>query len=351
MSTAGSARSEQPQTLSPQREVAAALRAGELELHFQPIVALRSGAIRGVEALVRWRRPDGGLLFPDSFLPSIEQTPAMELLTRWVVEQACRQAAAWAPWSVSVNVAAVDVVRPSLVDVVEESLAAHRLPADRLVIELTEHAAVQGLEVAGLVLERLRALGVNIALDDFGTGYSSLLYLRDLPVNEIKVDRRFIDRVDKSDDDAAIVQSIVRLAKAVSMSVVAEGVETEGQARYLQSVGCQLAQGYRYARPAPAADVPRELDPALFHHRSGGGAKTGGRRLEPVSPETIDRLESLVEAGASLHTIAAALNRDGLLTERGKRWTSTSVARALSDGQSARWSATTNAPPRPSGGS
>jgi EAL domain-containing protein (putative c-di-GMP-specific phosphodiesterase class I) len=336
MSLAGSARSENSQTYSPQRDIAAALRADELELHFQPIVRLKSGAIRGVEALVRWRGPDGRLLLPDSFLPAIEHTPAMELVTRWVVGQACRQAAAWQPWTVSVNVAAVDVVRPSLIDLVEESLAVNKLPADRLIIELTEHAAVQGLDVAGLVLERLRALGVGVALDDFGTGYSSLLYLRDLPVNEVKVDRTFIDRVDKSDDDAAIVHSIIRLAKAVGISVVAEGVETEGQARYLHGVGCSLAQGYRYARPTPAADVPRMLNPALFHNSNGARPRTGRGRREPLPVATLERLEALVAEGASLHTIAAALNREGLLTDAGKRWTSTTVARAISDGQLAR---------------
>jgi diguanylate cyclase len=331
MRLAGSARAENPQTTSSQREIAAALRANELELHFQPIVTLQSGAIRGVEALVRWRGADGTLRMPDSFLPAIEQTPAMELLTHWVIDQACAQAVEWTPWTVSVNLAAVDVVRPSLVDVIEDALEANRLPPDRLIVELTEHAAVYGLEVAGLVLEQLRQLGVGVALDDFGTGYSSLLYLRDLPVTELKVDRTFVERCDRSEDDAAIVHSIIQLASAVGMTVVAEGVETAGQARHLRDVGCTSAQGYHYARPTPAGDVPRMLNPALFHEPGTATAKLGHKR--PPPPETVRRLEVFIEAGASLHTIAAALNREGLLTDAGKRWTSTSVARAISDAQ------------------
>jgi diguanylate cyclase len=330
MSCAGQARSEQSQTMTPQRELAAALRADQLILHFQPIVSLASGAIRGVEALVRWRLPDGTELLPDDFLPGIEHTPVMHLLTRWVIETACAQAALWEPWTVSINIAAVDAVDPALVDLVDNALRANGLRPDRLTVELTEHDAVQGLESAITVLDRLRSLGVGVALDDFGTGYSSLLYLRDLPVTEVKVDRTFVVGVDRNDDDAAIVHSIVQLARVVGLSVVAEGVETAEQARYLRGIGCACAQGFRYARPAPAAEVPRTLSPQLFDPYPSQ-PRQPRRKTEAVPRATIARMQALVAEGASLHTIAAALNREGVATGAGLRWTGATVARALRD--------------------
>src|SRR3954451_16862705 len=139
----------------PQREMAAALAADELVLYFQPIVVLGSGRIRGVEALMRWRRADGTLLMPDDFLSAIAHTPMMSRVTAWVVDRACAQAAVWDDWTMSVNVAAVDVARPALVEVVNTSLRRHGVPAPRLIVELTEHAALQGLETASYVLQGL----------------------------------------------------------------------------------------------------------------------------------------------------------------------------------------------------
>jgi EAL domain-containing protein (putative c-di-GMP-specific phosphodiesterase class I) len=335
MQSMRSARTDQPQAVVPQRELLAAIHADELRLEYQPIVVLASARIRGVEALLRWHLPDGTRLLPDDFLPAIAHTPVMHELTAWVIDRACAQASEWAPWTMSVNIAAVDVVRPSLVDVVAEALHRHKLPPERLVVELTEHAAVQGLGAATDVLQRLRALGVGVALDDFGTGYSSLLYLRDLPVTEVKIDRTFVSGVERQEDDAAIVQSVVQLAGAVGMAVVAEGVETAGQARFLHHVGCKCAQGYRYARPAPPPDVPHELSPDLFvpypepRGRARGLRLSRQHRVEAPGPEVLGRIVALVEEGASLHTIAAALNREGLVTGAGTRWTAPAVARAL----------------------
>src|SRR3954452_23964040 len=173
MQTLRSARPETAQHV-PQRELAAALRADELALYFQPIVVLGTGRIRGVEALIRWHRPDGTVLVPDDFLPAVADTPVMRRLTAWVLDHACAQAAVWDEWTMSINVAAVDVVQPALVEFVDAALRRHNLPPERLIVELTEHAAVQGMAAASDVLQQLRDRGVGVALDDFGTVYSSL---------------------------------------------------------------------------------------------------------------------------------------------------------------------------------
>ena len=175
MSSLRSVARSTPRAVIPQRQLRDALSTEQLELHYQPIVDLRSGRTRGVEALLRWR-VHGSLLMPDDFLPAVAHTPVMRELTRWVIDAACAQARHWPDWTVSVNVTALDVTRPDLVDNVSQALRRHDLGPERLVLELTEHAAVQGMEAAGDVLHRLRQLGVGVALDDFGTGYSSLLY-------------------------------------------------------------------------------------------------------------------------------------------------------------------------------
>jgi EAL domain-containing protein (putative c-di-GMP-specific phosphodiesterase class I) len=330
MQSMRSARPENAQH-DPQREMSAALAANELLLYFQPIVVLGTGRIRGVEALVRWHRPDGIVLMPDDFLPAVADTPVMRRLTGWVIDRACAQAAVWDSWTMSVNIAAVDVVQPALVESVDESLWRHNLPPERLTVELTEHAAVQGLAAATDVLQELRQRGVGVALDDFGTGYSSLLYLRDLPVTEVKIDRTFVNGVEGREDDAAIVHSVVMLARAVGLGVVAEGVETPGQARYLQGIGCTCAQGYRYARPAPASAVPVELSSSLFDPHWDAGPPDPKHPRQPVPHIVATTMATLVAEGASLHTIAAALNSEGLLTAQHKRWTAPAVARALHD--------------------
>lgn len=316
----------------PQREMAAALSGEQLVLYFQPIVVLDTGRIRGVEALLRWHRSDGIVLMPDDFLPAVADTPLMRHITYWVVDRACEQAAIWDSWTMSVNIAAVDVVQPALVDAIDEALRRHGLPPERLIVELTEHAAVQGLAAATDVLQRLRDRGVGVALDDFGTGYSSLLYLRDLPVSEVKIDRTFVNGVEGREDDAAIVRSVVMLAGAVGLNVVAEGVETPGQARYLQGIGCPCAQGYRYARPAPAGAVPTELHASLIDpYPAEPSVETKAKPSPPVPARAAAMMNELVRNGASLHTIAAALNREGLLTAHRRRWTAQAVARALRD--------------------
>lgn len=335
MSRPMSAPADGPRAVLPQRQLRDAIGAGELVLHYQPVVSPSTGRVRGVEALLRWQHQPDLILMPDDFLPAVTHTPVMHDLTAWVIGQACAQISQWDLATMSINVAAGDVVRPALVDDIDAALAANGLEPRRLVVELTEHAAVQGTSAAARVLRDLRDLGVGIALDDFGTGYSSLLYLRDLPVTEVKVDRAFVSGIGQQDDDSAIVASVVQLAHAVGLTVVAEGVETMDQARFLTEIGCDFAQGFLYARPGPADSVPRRMDPTVVvddakPRTAPRRRRNRGALLTTTSPDTTTRIRDLAAEGASLHTIAAALNKDGVLTDAETRWSAATVARVLS---------------------
>ena len=311
----------------PQDEFRRALEGNQLVVYYQPIVALDTGRVRGAEALLRWRHPGGGLLMPDDFLPAIAHTPVMRLATQWVLTAACKQAAAWTNRSVAVNVSASDVVRNDFVADVTRALDVSGLEPDRLGVELTEHAVVQDLAAAVKALSALREMGVHVSLDDFGTGYSSLFYLRELPISEVKIDRVFIDRLDASEEDAAIVESVIRLARTVGVSAVAEGVERSAQASQLMAMGCPAAQGYLWGRPEPDPDLTRQSVP-LPEPPSRPRRRRRGV-VVPESDEAMGRIRALLAAGASLHTIAAALNRDDVPSARGIRWTAASVAHAL----------------------
>ena len=255
--------------LQSQRDIQEALRRDQLVLHYQPIVDLRSFSVTGVEALLRWQHPLAGLLAPDDFLPGIAQVPVMRQITQRVLTLACRDACRWPPLTVSVNVAAADVVHPDFADDVVSALDACGLEPQRLTLELTEQSVVQDVQLAIKHLRRLRDIGVGVALDDFGTGYSSLLYLRELPISQLKVDRLFVAAVETAEEDAAIVRSVVRLAQTIHLDVVAEGVETYGQVRFLQSLNCRAAQGYLFAPPRPAHEF--ELDTIRIRCREGAG--------------------------------------------------------------------------------
>ena len=311
----------------PQDEFRRALEGDQLVVYYQPIIALDTGRVRGAEALLRWRHPGGGLLMPDDFLPAIAHSPVMRLATQWVLTAACKQAAAWTNRAVAVNVSASDVVRHDFVADVMRALDVSGLEPDMLGVELTEHAVVQDLAAAVKALSALREMGVHVSLDDFGTGYSSLFYLRELPISEVKIDRVFIDRLDASEEDAAIVESVIRLARTVGVTAVAEGVERAAQASLLMAMGCPAAQGYLWGRPEPDPDLSRQTvalpQPPVAPRRRRRGVAV------PESDEAMGRIRSLLAAGASLHTIAAALNRDDVPSARGIRWTAASVAHAL----------------------
>jgi EAL domain-containing protein (putative c-di-GMP-specific phosphodiesterase class I) len=312
------------------QEILRALEADEFVLHFQPIIELRSGQPRGAEALIRWDHPSRGLLAPDQFLPAIAQTPVIAAMTAWVVQAACAAAVRWPDWTLSVNITARDVARDAFAEQVLAALQAATLPADRLVLELTETALVQDLPRAARTLGELRQHGVGVALDDFGTGYSSMLYLRELPVTSVKIDRVFTSGLRQGSDDLAIVSSLLTLARTVGLTAVAEGVETAAQASLLAELGCPLGQGYLWSKAVP-------LDEADALHRDGfartvdGTARVRTRHSRQIAVDSVvvARVHELVSRGASLNTIAAALNSAGERTATGSRWHPTTVARLI----------------------
>lgn len=230
----------------------AALRHEDLRLHFQPIVEVSSGRPVGQEALVRWQHPDRGLLSPAWFLPVAEDTGLIEDLGRWVLLAAARTAAA-APHSgyIAVNVSPSQVMRAGLLADVESVLERTRLPANRLVVELTESVMLGAAPAGRKELHQLDELGVRLVVDDFGTGFSALSYLRDLPVSGIKVDRSFTSGLGTDAQCDRIVEALTGLAHGLGVDLVAEGVETELQRNQLTRIGCVYAQGYLFGRPAP----------------------------------------------------------------------------------------------------
>jgi diguanylate cyclase (GGDEF)-like protein/PAS domain S-box-containing protein len=233
----------------------------ELVLYYQPKVDLRTRAICGVEALIRWRHPTQGLLAPASFMPEVERTHLIAPVTRWVLDTALHQQHAWREegldLTMAVNVSARSLSRASsLPDTVEELTQVWDTGRGRLTLELTESGLLG--EAAPAVLARLHNMGQLLSIDDFGTGYSSLAYLQRLPVDEIKVDRSFVSNLALTSDDAIIVRSTIELAHNLGLTVVAEGVENDDVAEMLIGYGCDAAQGYLYARPAPA-DALAEL--------------------------------------------------------------------------------------------
>ncbi|MGI5247483.1 EAL domain-containing protein [Dactylosporangium sp. CA-139066] len=242
-------------------ELSQALERGELRVVYQPIVALPDGGIRGVEALVRWHHPTRGQISPAVFIPVAERTGLIVPIGAWVLRESCRQAAAWtatlgesAPWKMSVNASARQLLEPSFVDTVAALLSESDLPPARLTIEITETAVFGGGRALDTV-RALHALGVKIALDDFGTGHSSLGLLRTCPVDVLKVDKSFVDGVTGTVEQEAIATSISEIAQALRLEAVAEGVETQQQAQRLLELGYHLAQGFHFSRPQPPAEI------------------------------------------------------------------------------------------------
>jgi diguanylate cyclase (GGDEF)-like protein len=249
-----------------------ALARGEFRLHYQPKLDLRSGRAVGAEALLRWASPTRGNVPPDRFLDLAEQAGLIVPIGDWVLDEACRQAAAWraaghAHWSVAVNLSALQFDHPGLVQSVRDALRRHALPPRALVLEVTESTAMRNVEASMSILKQFEAMGVGISIDDFGTGYSSLLYLKRLPATELKVDRGFIRDVQHDADDAAIVSAIVALAQRLQLRVVAEGVETPAQQDYVKQLHCDQAQGFLFSEPVPAADFARVVARAEAHLR------------------------------------------------------------------------------------
>ncbi|EME71590.1 hypothetical protein H261_02976 [Paramagnetospirillum caucaseum] len=234
-----------------------ALVRGEFQLFYQPQVDLHTGLTTGVEALIRWNSPERGQVSPALFIPVAEESNLISMIGWWVLEESCRQIAAWreaglAGIKVAVNVSGRQFLNHALVECISDLMAQYRVLPSQLEIELTESTVMAEPERAIEQLNRLREIGIQVSVDDFGTGYSSLSYLKRLPLSTIKVDRSFVRDVNNQSDNAAIVSAILGLADALDMSIVAEGVETEGEERHLKDAGCIKVQGFRYAKPMPA---------------------------------------------------------------------------------------------------
>jgi diguanylate cyclase (GGDEF)-like protein len=332
-------REELHRRLETEALLASALADGRVEVHYQPVVDLTTGVATGVEALARLRLPDGGLLMPAGFIDAAERGGLVVPLGSAVLDAACREAASWtgphAALTVAVNLSTRQLVQPDVVATVQGCLARSGLLPSRLVLEVTESAVVEDAELALRALQALRGLGVRTAIDDFGTGYSSFLYLKQFPVDILKIDRSFVSGMLESPDDAAIVASIVRLGHDVGLTLIAEGVETEEQRQHLVELGCGEAQGYLFSRPVPGPGLPAALVPTAPAPGAPPATprqrRSRSRGTAPLQGPVLQRLEQLSQQGASLHTVAAVLNTEGVPCPTGRRWHSRVVARYLED--------------------
>lgn len=229
-----------------------AMSRGELKLAYQPQHQIDTQEITGFEALLRWEHPRRGLVSPADFIPIAEESGAILQIGEWVLRTACREAASWErPLTIAVNVSAAQLHSPNFAPLVHEILFTTRLSAARLELEITETALIRDLNRALSTLRQLKALGVRIAMDDFGTGYSSLANLRAFPFDKLKIDKSFISSVDQNEQSATIVRAILGLGRGLHLPVVAEGVETAEELKFLTDELCCQAQGYLIGRPAP----------------------------------------------------------------------------------------------------
>jgi diguanylate cyclase (GGDEF)-like protein len=237
-----------------------AIERDELELYYQPIVNLRGNIVTGFEALAKWRHRTKGFVPPSDFIPVAEDTGMIMRLGDWALTEACRKTAQLPnDLNVAVNLSPVQFSAPNLVDVVQRALIESGLAPHRLELEITERLLLENSEHITSILRRLRQLGVRIALDDFGTGYSALSYLRKFPLDRIKIDRSFVSDLAVRSEQAAIVQAVLNIARALGMNVTAEGVETTDQLDFLKALGCDDAQGYLFGAPIPFEEIPEFL--------------------------------------------------------------------------------------------
>jgi EAL domain-containing protein (putative c-di-GMP-specific phosphodiesterase class I) len=250
--------SRSPERLDLETALRRAIENGELEAYYQPLVSVARGTCVGAEALIRWNHPERGLLPPSEFIGQAEETELILPIGRLVLEQACWRARSWrdqfgVPLTMSVNLSPRQFLQPRLVDEVAEILSATGVDAAQICLEITETLAMSDVELVSNVLLGLKGLGVRVAIDDFGTGYSSLGYLKRFPVDIVKIDRSFVDGLETSAVDTAIVAAVIGLASAVGMTTVAEGVETREQFEKLSALGCDTVQGFYLAKPMPAS--------------------------------------------------------------------------------------------------
>jgi diguanylate cyclase (GGDEF)-like protein len=241
-----------------------AVQRNEFELVYQPQISLRTGTVIGVEALIRWMSPTRGLLTPYHFIGGLEEFGLINEVGEWVLQTACEQTRKWhesdlEPMRIGVNVSAQQFEDPMLIDKIRSALKETKLVPELLELELTESCLMSDPAQAGALLREIRDIGVRIAVDDFGTGYSSLTYLHEFPLNALKIDKNFVQSVESNDRGGPISKMIIGLGQNLGLEVIAEGVETEAQLRYMREHGCDVAQGYVYARP----ESPDGLTPWL----------------------------------------------------------------------------------------
>jgi predicted signal transduction protein with EAL and GGDEF domain len=242
-----------------ERDMKKALEDGEFVLYYQPVINLTNQRITGFEALLRWKHPVRGMLYPNEFIPVAEETGMIVPLGLWVLREGCRQMAAWQksaitdpPLTISINVFQKQLSEPGFVEEVEQVLRETGLDPETLKLEVTESSIMKNLEATISLLHRLKTLKVGLEIDDFGTGYSSLSYLRQLPFDTLKIDYSFVKELGSSTDSSEIIQTILGLARSLGMDVVAEGVETKDQIARLTAMGCSTVQGYYFSKPVDA---------------------------------------------------------------------------------------------------
>ncbi|HVK99778.1 MAG TPA: EAL domain-containing protein [Dongiaceae bacterium] len=242
-----------------------ALRQGEFLLHYQPQINLESGLMSGAEALIRWRDPEQGLIYPAEFVPIAEESGLIVPIGQWVLREACLQVRAWLDAGlqavpVAVNVSAVELRSKMFVEGVARILEETGLAPHYLELELTESVLLQDAEASASTLEALNHMGVRLAIDDFGTGYSSLSYLRRFPINILKIDQSFVSNIDTNSDDAAIVSAVISMGRNLKQQIIAEGVETSAQLDFLRGQHCDTGQGYQFSHPLSAEDFAQLLE-------------------------------------------------------------------------------------------
>jgi EAL domain-containing protein (putative c-di-GMP-specific phosphodiesterase class I) len=247
-----------------EQELRRALANDEFELFYQPKVNLASGSMSGMEALLRWRHPERGLVSPAEFIPTLEETGLIVPVGEWVLREACRANRRWQDQglpalTVSVNVSPEQLRREDFTDVVADVLTDTGLQSGYLELEMTESCLLEETEASAAMLRALKSLGVRIAIDDFGTGYASMTYLKRYPVDVLKIDQSFMQRLSSKSEDTAIVTAIMALVHSLRLEVVAEGVETAQQLTFLYALGCNVIQGFLFSRPLPEDEFVRQL--------------------------------------------------------------------------------------------
>jgi EAL domain-containing protein (putative c-di-GMP-specific phosphodiesterase class I) len=258
-------------------ELRRGIRNGEFFLVYQPIFRLTDQAMTGVEALLRWRHPERGVVMPNDFIPTLEASGMILEVGRFVLEEACRQAAQWAganrPLTVSVNASGRQLDQEDFVAEVEHALALSGLQPSSLTIEITETTLMRDTEISAMRLRELKKVGVNLAIDDFGTGYCSLAYLQQFPIDSLKIDRSFVSQMGSSSEGAALVHTIVQMGRDLNLDTLAEGIETSEQLTRLRLEQCKSGQGYLFSRPLAVPALEELFTEAAAVDRSTGAGQ------------------------------------------------------------------------------